>query len=226
MDEFAERRFVKVMRGAASHRKFRRMGRQLDISRFEALGLTVALWEWTDARRPLGSLGQNFTAEDLTDSIGVEHIDPDDLVKAWIDVGLIDEDDDGYHVHGWMDAGRTGGSAQARSEKAREAAHKRWHPDRPFDECSECNPDTSEHAPSHDDAATDASGHAPSDAEGYQGARSEVPDEDAYAYAYAYVDAYVDVEPEALKDEDSSRALDAQYVSDEAERIHNERPFE
>jgi hypothetical protein len=220
MDEFAETRFVKVMRGAASHRKFRRMGRQLNISRFEALGLTVTMWEWTDTHKPFGTFGRDFTSEDLTDSIGVSHIDPDDLVKAWIDVGLIDEDDDGYHVHGWMDASRSGASAQARSEKARHAAHKRWHPDQPFDKCFECNPDTSKDAPSHDDSRSDASedakGHSSSDAEGYQQAPPEMPDEDEY----------VDVEPEALKDEESSRALDARYVSYEAERIHNERPFE
>jgi hypothetical protein len=164
MDEFAETRFVKVMRGAASHRKFRRMGRQLGLSRFEALGLTAALWEWTDTHKPFGALGRDFTAEDLTDSIGVEHLDPDDLVKAWIDVGLIDEDDDGYHVHGWMDAGRSGASALARSVKAREAAHKRWHPDRPYVGCSECN--------------ANANGDAPSHAQGYQQAPSEMPDVD------------------------------------------------
>ena len=83
-DDFQESRFVKVLRGAANHRKFRKLARALGITRFEAFGLTAAMWDWVDATNPFGTL--ELAPQDIADSIGIEHIDGTDLVKAWVAV--------------------------------------------------------------------------------------------------------------------------------------------
>ena len=141
MDEFIEARFIKVMRGAPIHRKFRRLARTLAISRFDALGVTVALWEWVDTNWPYGDLPKHLTAIDIADSLGIDHIDPDDLLKGWIDASLIDVDGDTLTIHGWMDEHRTGASAEQRMWVAQKAAHIRWHEkakDRKPDACQFC----------------------------------------------------------------------------------------
>jgi hypothetical protein len=148
MSEFAEYRFIKVMRGAPAHRKFRKLARSLGVSRFEALGVTVALWNLCDEKYPFGTLA-GLDAESLADSIGIDHIDPDDLLKALVDAGLIDNADDGLVVHGWMDDGRSGAAAQKRSERAKKGAHARHHKDRSSPDCDICMSDASEHAPSY-----------------------------------------------------------------------------
>jgi hypothetical protein len=154
IDEFAENRFIKVMRGAPAHRKFRKLSRELEVSKFEALGVTVALWEWIDANRPFGKI-DGFTADDLADSLGIEHIDPDRLLAAWISVGLVDDSGDGsLSVHGWLREHRTGASAQQRSEGARRSAYTRYHKsgdhdENPHPECHLCPEVASEHASLH-----------------------------------------------------------------------------
>jgi hypothetical protein len=165
MNEFAEYRFIKVMRDAPSHRKFRKLARLLNISQFEALGITVTLWVLCDTKYPFGRLA-GLDAESLADSIGIHHIDPDDLLKALVDAGLIDNTDDGLVVHGWMDDGRSGAEAQKRSERAKKGAHARHHKDRSSPDCDICMSDASEHAPS------DASEHPVA----YQGASLSVLD--------------------------------------------------
>lgn len=149
-----ESKFVKVMHGAPLNRKFIRMGRRLGISRFEAFGLTVALWEWTDRVSPYGEFPPSMTAEDFTDSLGIDHIDPDDLLKTWIEVGLVDSSEGGYQVHGWMEGNRTGASAQWRIDRAERGAHKRWHVKLGIksSDCRFCDMD--------DDASEDAPGDA------------------------------------------------------------------
>jgi hypothetical protein len=129
------------------------------------LGITVALWNFCDERFPFGVL-TGLDAEALADSIGVEHLDPDELLEAWLDAGLVDDTEDGFVVHGWLDEGRTGASAQKRSQQAKKAAHARHHKDKSNPNCDFC--------------VVDASGHAPSDASEhpvvYQGASLSVLD--------------------------------------------------
>jgi hypothetical protein len=140
--ELPPRRFVKLLRGAPLHRKFQRLGRVLEVSRFEAFGVTAALWDWTDENRPDGDL-DGLDAEGLADSIAAsDRFDPVKLVAAWLEVGLLDRDETGrLRVHGWTDEGRSGASHEARVEKARHASHVRWHvkTGRPNpEECAEC----------------------------------------------------------------------------------------
>ena len=127
MNELVESRFIKVMRGAPTHRKFRRHARSIGVSRFEALGVTIALWEWVDAHWPYGDIPGQMTAIDIADSLGIDDIEPSDLLKGWIDAELIDERDDHLSIHGWMDEHRTGASAEFRVWRAQKAAHTRHH---------------------------------------------------------------------------------------------------
>lgn len=126
--ELPPRRFVKLLRGAPLHRKFQRLGRVLEVSRFEAFGVTAALWDWTDENRADGDLS-DLDAQDITDSIGAsDRFEPDELIDAWVSVGLLDRDDDGnLWVHGWTDEGRSGADHETRVDKAQKAAHERWH---------------------------------------------------------------------------------------------------
>jgi hypothetical protein len=128
MSELPPTRFVKHLRGASVHRKFQRLGRALGISRFEAYGVTGALWDWVDEHRPDGDLDR-LDAEAITDSIAAsDRFDPVELVAAWLEVGLLDRDETGrLRVHGWTDEGRSGSDHEVRSEKARNAAHILWH---------------------------------------------------------------------------------------------------
>ena len=128
MSELPPSRFVKHLRGASLHRKFQRLGRALHISRFEAYGVTAALWDWVDEHRPDGALS-GLDAEGIADSIGAsDRFDPDELIDAWVSVGLLDRDHDGnLSIHGWTDEGRSGADHEARVDKARKAAHQRWH---------------------------------------------------------------------------------------------------
>jgi hypothetical protein len=103
--------------------------------------LTVALWEWVDTTWPYGELPSHLTATDIADSLGIEHIDPDDLLKCWIDAGLIDDDAESLSIHGWMDGNRTGASAEQRVWKGQKGAHTRHHKhdrDKKPDACRFC----------------------------------------------------------------------------------------
>ncbi len=131
-------RFVKVLYGASRNRKFRAMARALGISRWEAFGMSVALWEWVDTNRPFGDLPPEFSSQDLADTLGIDHIDPDDLLKAWVGTGLIDETDNGYAIHNWMRPGRTGADAERRVKRGRWAAHERHHKYNRSDSCEFC----------------------------------------------------------------------------------------
>jgi hypothetical protein len=159
-NEFAEYRFIKVMRGAPVHRKFRKLARSLEVSRFEAIGLTVALWNLCDDEYPFGVLS-GLDAEALADSLGVEHLDPDGLVEAWIDAKLIDDTDAGLVVHGWLKEGRSGASAQKRSQRAKWAAHIRHHKDNFNPDCDSCGVDASEHAASQSEEYEQATQRLP-----------------------------------------------------------------
>lgn len=141
MGDLPQPRFVKVLHNAAMHRKFKQLARDLDVSRFEAFGIVVALWLWVDENRPSGSLGTDFLPVDLADSIGLEHLDPDDLAKALVKAGLLDSDADGFHVHGWLEDDRSGGAMRRRTERARKGAHERWHQDQPSPDCELCGPE-------------------------------------------------------------------------------------
>jgi hypothetical protein len=142
MSDLPQMRFVMHMRGTSMHPKFRKLGRELDMSRFEAYGVTGALWDYVDEHHPDGTLA-GLDAEDVADAIrAIDRVDPDKLIAAWVSVGLLDRNESGdLAVHGWTREGRSGASYQARVEKARNASHVRWHvkTGRPNpEECAEC----------------------------------------------------------------------------------------
>ena len=138
MNEFAETRFVKLMRGAPRHRKFRRLARALGVTQFEALGITVALWDFCDECFPFGVLS-GLDAEDICDALHITSIDPDELIAALVDARLVDWLDGDLAIHGWLKEGRSGASAKKRSALASRAAHERWHRDQPNVDCDLCN---------------------------------------------------------------------------------------
>ena len=142
MNELPETRYVKHFRDTVRHRKNLKLARVLGCSRFEAYGVTGALWDFVDEHHPAGDLS-GLDAEAISDSIGASDVfDPSELVDAWVTVGLLDQDDDGnLAVHGWTDEGRSGEGHERRVALATLGAHKRHHVNRGNltpDDCDLC----------------------------------------------------------------------------------------
>jgi hypothetical protein len=202
VNEFAEHRFVKVMRDAPQHRKFRKMARILGIKRQEAFGIAVELWVFCDMNFPFGVL-DGLDAEGIADSLGVDHIDPDDLLNGLLEAGLVDDTPEGIAVHGWMDDGRSGASALKRSQWGRALAHKRWHMDDPSPECDLCI------AQADEDASLHSNTHAPLHPEAYNEASISMQDKRRETQ-----DERRETSKIALKEEERARV----YAADDPER--------
>ena len=88
-----------------SHPKVRKLARRLDLSDVAIIGHLQCLWWWALDYAPDGSLDRHDN-EDVAIGAGYDG-NPDDFVKALVDVRVIDETDDGRELHDWMDyAGR------------------------------------------------------------------------------------------------------------------------
>jgi hypothetical protein len=121
------------------------------------------------------------------DEIGVlVYPDPPDIaardVKHLIDVGLVEEAEDGYIITGWFDRNRSRAEIRGEAEASRDAGvrgnHKRWHVERDvFDpKCALCRGDDGS-GPSGGDGQADRGGDRGGDCPPESGATSPPPDD-------------------------------------------------
>jgi len=114
---------------------------------------------FTAEARPDGEL-DGLDAEDLA-LAGDWSGDPQELVDTLVQVGYIDEIDDGYRIHDWANNQPWAAGADERSEKARQAALSRW--DKKGSKSKKQGVKTKNHAPSIGSAMLRArSSNAPS----------------------------------------------------------------
>jgi hypothetical protein len=89
-----------ALRGTLTHRKTRRLAQALKIPACYALGVLEALWHVTGEQAPSGAIGKMSNAD-----IAMEMFfdgDPDELVKALIESGLVDaHPEHRLVVHDW-----------------------------------------------------------------------------------------------------------------------------
>lgn len=91
-----------ALRGTLTHRKTRRLAKELGIPLPCALGLMEALWHVTAEQAPTGAIGK-LSDQDLADEMFWED-DASKLVSAFIKSGLIDEcKTNRLVVHDWAD---------------------------------------------------------------------------------------------------------------------------
>lgn len=91
--------WIRVDVGVARSRKVARLAESLSIERAHAVGLAACLWAWVAEQAPNGDLG-DITAEELAEACGWRGVAVE-LAAAMVEVGLLDEDDDGTRVHDW-----------------------------------------------------------------------------------------------------------------------------
>lgn len=78
-----------AIRGTLTHRKTRRLAKLMNIAQPFALGLMEALWHVTAEQAPTGAIGR-LSNKDIADEMFWDE-DPDVLIQAFIDAGLIDK---------------------------------------------------------------------------------------------------------------------------------------
>lgn len=88
-----------MKREALTHWKFDALREALGLARYEAVGILETLWWWTAEHRDDGRL-TGITPRALAAVIGWKG-DADDLVRALVDSGWLDDGEDCYTVHDW-----------------------------------------------------------------------------------------------------------------------------
>jgi hypothetical protein len=96
------------------HPKFRKMGRVLGVSEFEAKGHVATLWTWAVRHRPDGSL-HDLDMEDIELAAGWGG-ESGAFVDACLGVSIIDQADGVFELHGYME--RAGSYIEARRKRA------------------------------------------------------------------------------------------------------------
>lgn len=84
----------------------------------------ICLWAYTAQNRPDGTL-TDLDADDIAIAAKWDG-DPDKFISTLVEVGFLDQTDDGLIVHDWTKHNGYASSANIRSEAARAAAQKRW----------------------------------------------------------------------------------------------------
>jgi hypothetical protein len=96
--------WIELHDGSRDHPKIIKLARKLSIPKVYTFGYLCSLWTWALRMAPDGDLS-GFDKEDI--EIGSEW---EGKIGAFVDgcisVGLIDEIDDGYHIHDWMSYAR------------------------------------------------------------------------------------------------------------------------
>lgn len=91
-----------ALRGTATHRKIRRLGRRLNIDPCFALGVMELIWHTTAEQQPDGGIGR-LSDEDIAEELMYSG-DPTELVTALIAERLLDKIDGcRLYVHDWHD---------------------------------------------------------------------------------------------------------------------------
>lgn len=107
--------WIKVDQTICTHKKTLKLACRLGIEISQAIGLMVTLWLWAIDNAPDGSL-EGIESPLLARAIGWSG-DPQKLVDAMLDAGLIDGD----HLHNW---GERNGKLIDQREAAKERSHK------------------------------------------------------------------------------------------------------
>jgi len=87
----------------ARHRKTLKLSKNLKISRREAIGLMVDLWTWGMDNADKDGLLIGLEAEDIAAALDYPRKHGDEIVKAIVDAGYIDNSDEGYIIHSWYE---------------------------------------------------------------------------------------------------------------------------
>jgi len=82
----------------------------------------ISLWAYTATQRPSGILHE-MDREDIMDA--AESTD-ETFVGLLVDLGLLDHDGASFSIHNWVKHNGYAAHAEQRSQKARDAANKRW----------------------------------------------------------------------------------------------------
>lgn len=86
--------------------KLRKLHKEIGCSRHEAIGILVSLWLWgLDNAEPDGLI-TNADADDIAEVLkpGLENtLDPDEVVKALIETGWIDQEERSLYFHDWSE---------------------------------------------------------------------------------------------------------------------------
>lgn len=86
-----------------AHPKLKKLARQLDESRIEAVGQLSALWCWASEYAPEGIIESKFDALDIADAAEYPG-SPDSFVDALLEAGFLDLSTDGVlAIHDWQD---------------------------------------------------------------------------------------------------------------------------
>lgn len=115
---------IRVSTTFRNHRKRRKLDRELGMP---SGGFLVDLWIGSAMSRPDGIL----TGWDETD-IAIEagwNGDAGEFVRALVDTGWLDEIENGYALHDWVDHNGYAAAATDRTGKAVFSNLKRWYPD-------------------------------------------------------------------------------------------------
>lgn len=111
----------RVRVGFVDHPKISRLRRRVGGT---AVEMVLRLWDFCTKARRDGSL-HGMDAEDIADVCRWEG-DPNVLLEALQDSGLIDPCDDGWCVHDWAEEQPWVAGFEQRSQRARAAAAARW----------------------------------------------------------------------------------------------------
>ena len=93
--------WIRVDAGMPSHPKIGRIARELGIDRMEAVGIVVSLWCWTSISRESGILN-GLEPPDLAYAC-LWSGDPEKIVSALTNAGLLDNCDGVLSIHEWID---------------------------------------------------------------------------------------------------------------------------
>lgn len=113
--------------GLFVHPKLKKLARQLDETRIEAVGQLSALWCWASEYAPTGIVDSKYDSLDIADAAEYPG-SPDSFVDALLEAGFLDLSADGVlSIHAWKDyTGRlVANRAKMRERKSSTRARKR-----------------------------------------------------------------------------------------------------
>lgn len=112
---------VRIAVGLGGHPKTRKLIRRLGGDGAFRL---VMLWAWTAANKPDGDLS-GMSDEDIELAADWQG-EPDAFVRALAEVGFLDGEPGGRHLHDWADHNPFAAGATMRSKAGKKAANARW----------------------------------------------------------------------------------------------------
>ncbi len=116
--------WIELHQSLMNHKKIIRLKNVLKVEAPHAMGLVCNLWLWAVDNAPDGDLTE-FSAEELSEVCGYKK-DPNQFLKAMVDVGFIDKKGKKKQIHDWSEyTGRLMESREIRKEQARVRQAKR-----------------------------------------------------------------------------------------------------